>query len=154
MPPPTDAVVTAESMSGPLRIDWTYRVGDTWSSEILAVIVDGEAVQLDDGPDTDPGWVVLAQARFGAQVIASWSTADGTVALGTADVQLEDGTTITTSTVQLNHDPGESRERGPFGRSPIEVEVSRYEQPGDADPAESYTIAAGWVTALPDGAHR
>ena len=153
MPPPTDAVVTAESWGGPLRIDWTYRVGDTFTSEAFAVLVDGAPVVLDDGPG---GWSALAQARHGDVVVAAWSSEDDTIAFGVADINDADGALVSTATVALTHTPTQSRSRGPFGRTPIEVEVSRYAPdaaPG-ADPVESYTIAAGWVTALPDGAHQ
>lgn len=140
---PTDAAITAETMSGPMQVDWTYRVGDTWASETLAVLVNGFGVDL-----TANGWTVLAQARIGGAVVASWSLEDGTISLDTAEV---DG--VTTSTVQLVHTPKQSRSRGPFAGAAFELEVSRYAE-GETDPLESYTIAEHRITALPDGAHR
>lgn len=144
---PTDAAINCDTMRGdPLRINWRYRLGSTWSSEELAVTVDGQPVELGQN-----GWVALAQARYGDVVVAQWSTEDDTIVLGHAEV---DG--VTTSTITCTHTPKQSRSRGPFGPTPIEVEVSQYAPdaaPGD-DPLVSYPVAAGFVEALPDGAHR
>lgn len=146
----TEAAITTDDV-GMLRLDLKFRIGDTWSSEQWAVLVNGGPVNLGD-----PGWSVRAQCRdTDGALVAEWSTANDRVRLGTAVVTLDDdGPELTTSTVQLHHDPAAFD--APFeGR--VECEITRHLVPdpeSDPDPtaapAENYTIAFGRCRASRD----
>lgn len=139
---------------GPLALDLRFRVGDTWSSEEWAVLVNGGPVDL-----TVAGWTVRAQCRErpgDSEVLAEWSLGNGRVRLGLATFKLfADGPELTTSTVQLHHGPGDIPR--PFDGH-IDCEITRRAVPDpdqpdpdpDAAPLENYTIAAGRCRAEQD----
>lgn len=87
-----------------LRHNIKTRQGDSWTSPTWAVILPGGlGVNLAD-------WVITAQARWhrddDEQPVISYDqySSSSQVAVGTASVTLSNGTTVTTSTVQLSHD--------------------------------------------------
>lgn len=127
-------------MTATLRVELSFPLGDTWAaSEAWALLIGDADVDLTDG------WGVTAQARAtdDATVLAEWSTANGRIALGRADVELEDGTTIETSTVQLRHSAAVSSAWQPFVAD-FDCQVER----GIGADVERYTIASGTIRAL------
>lgn len=82
-------------------VSWIVKHGDTAHSPIWAVLdADGTALDL-------TGWVVRAQARPNAldpKAIKEW-TVDSGVTVGTATVDIGDGTLVSTSTIQMHLDP-------------------------------------------------
>lgn len=122
----------------PLRADLTFRVGDTFTGPIWAVVVNGTAVDL------TAGWTVRAQARPRAgssTVLMEWSTDLGRVVLGTATVTRGDGSTVTTSTVRLVHTAADGAALLAFtGRYDCEITKG----------IENYTITEGAVVAAGD----
>lgn len=142
---PTEAAITRDDIPGDY-VEETYRLGDSWTSDTYAILVNGAPVDL-------TGWRVFAQVRVGGAVVAEWSTSSNTVTITQAT--LDDGRE--TSAIALRHSPAESRQRGPFGPSPFECEVSRYASaatPDTEDPEENYTVLYGRLTALADVSHR
>lgn len=153
---PSAAALLADNNNeqGALAVKLRWRVGDSWSSNEWAVLVNGAPVDLTAG-----GWQVRAQARGRAadeDVIAQWGThvvGAGTVALGTATVVLDDdGTELVTSTVQIRHTPAVSRGWGSLVGE-FDAEVIRRPIPDldpNTPPVENYTIAVGTVHAVRD----
>lgn len=138
--------MTAPDPTPTLRADLTFRLGDTWAAPEAWALVIG-----DEGVDLTTGWTVLAQARDATgNLLAEWSTADGRVLLGTAEVQItySDDTppaTVQTSTVQLTHPAAATTTWAPFVAA-FDCQVSR----GPGDDPERYTLAAGTMRATRD----
>lgn len=126
----------------------TALCGDSWESPRWAVAIDGQPVTLGD-------WFVRAQARQNSEadaVVLEWTSDDpDRVVIGSAQVQLADGTTITTSTVQLRLFPADWAEVPRKWSGLLEVEISA----GDtADPLERRTIVpARKLQIVPDVVH-
>lgn len=84
-------------------VSWVVKHGDTAHSPIWAVLdADGSALDL-------TGWVVRAQARANAldpKVVKEWLVDSG-VTVGTATVDIGDGTMVSTSTIQMHLDPAD-----------------------------------------------
>jgi hypothetical protein len=114
-------------LPGPATAQLNWIVGDDWSSDEWAVLIDGAPVTL-----TDPEWTVHGQVRDRdtGLVVAQWSTAvadpdtDGQVLLGAAAIPLPDGSFVSTSTARLSHSPTVSQRWGPSSGE-MEVEVTR-----------------------------
>lgn len=125
-------------MATTLRSDLTFRVGDTFTGPVWAVVVAGAPVDLADG------WTVRAQTRLrpgDPTVLMEWSTANGRVLLGSATVPRSDGSSITTSTVQLTHPAAAASALVPFvGRYDCEI----------TDGTRTHTITDGTVVATRD----
>lgn len=115
-----------------LRLDIKTRVGDSWTSPLWAVLLPGGL-----GVDLTDGWTVRASVRRhprdGGATVHTWEPPDGVV-LGQAEVTLANGTTVTTSTVQLRH-TGQASELWPLFVGPWDFEIEK----GPDD----YTIAEG-----------
>lgn len=135
------------------RLNLRFHLGDNWSSEQLAVLINGAPVDL-----TLNGWQVRAQARrtrTTTDALVTWSSLNTTgprVHLAQATVTLADGTKVVTSTVQLRHGP-ESRRWPAFTGAAFDCEIIRRPVPDpdpSADPLENYTIAVGRVSAVQD----
>lgn len=120
-----------------LRHDIKVRVGDTWGSPTWAVIMPGGV-----GVDLTNGWAMQAsvrrEPRDGSTTVYTYQAPIG-ITLGTTDVTLANGTTVTTSTVALRH-TGVVSQEWPIFVGRWDFEISK----GDED----YTIAAGSIRTI------
>lgn len=138
--------------TGPAALALAWPVGDDFTSDEWAVLIDGGPVNL-----SGPGWVTHGQARSRTtgDVLASWSSAatdpgtEGQVLLRTVQVPLSDGSFLTTSTVRLRHSAAVSQLWGPVVGE-VEVEITR--RPDPTGPVtDNRTIGKGTVRASGEG---
>lgn len=113
-----------------LRHDIKARQGDSWTSQIWAVILPGGL-----GVDLVDGWTVEGTIREkrGGEIVYSYTLDEG-VQLGQAEVPLSNGTKVTTSTVELHHS-GLTSGTWPLFIGPWDCEIRKDD--------EVYTIVAG-----------
>jgi hypothetical protein len=122
-----------------------FRLGDTWVSPKYAVLIDD--LPVDMTPEFGH-WSVKCQARriSSSAVIQEWTTENGRVIIGEAQVQYtSDGLWATTNTVQLFHTADESQLWTPFAAN-FEIELERYVN----EVLERYTLVSGRMIARQD----
>lgn len=125
------------------NVQLRFRLGDTWTSEPWAVLVDDEPVDL-----AADGWTVRCQARrrWSDEVLQEWSTDNGLIQLGVTTVEYGDpAQSGETSTIRLKHSAAESDSWDPFS-SDFEIEIER----GTGADIERHTIVYGRVTGYQD----
>lgn len=138
--------------TGPALVALAWPVGDDWTSDEWAVLIDGAPVNL-----AEPGWVAHGQVRSRSTdtVLASWSSATtdpdvgGLVLLRTAQIPLSDGSFVTTSTLRLRHGAEVSQGWGPVVGE-VEVEITRRPDPA-GPPTRNRTVVKGTVRSPGDG---
>lgn len=118
--------------------------GDSWVSPRWAVTMNGAATDLS-------AWTIQAQARQSTEAdtaLITWTVAGGGIKLGTAQVRLSNGQTITTGTVQLVLAPADFVALPRRWSGVVDVELS---SDGTAAPAERRTVVrARKFTITPD----
>lgn len=137
----TDAALTRDPPRPGAVVDLAWNVGDTWTSDPYAVLIDGDPVDL------AVGWTVRGYVAGADAPRCEWTSTEdggGTVVIGRADVELADGTVVPTSTVRLTHTAAQSSAAGAFYRVRMRVQVI-------AEDGTTYTVLDGRATAWTAG---
>ncbi|MEU7817054.1 hypothetical protein [Pseudonocardia sp. NPDC049154] len=125
-----------------MAVDMTIRAGDSHLSPTWAVVIAGQAVDLEEE------WTVRAQARDSdGDLVIDWQT-QGRVLLGSADVTVGSGT-VTTSTVRLYLPPAVTEDLEARDRLLYDVEIS-HPTFGPLDDLYRVTLRSGTARIVRD----